>query len=246
MKTSKNNFRFVAALLGISVLLWITSAVTRADIVYDTTAGGTQAIDQQTGNNFYYIGDTATIVPTAAALTTISIPFGTSSAGSAFTYTPDVTLDLYPNATDAVSQTGRFGTAEVNNVTFSNDGVVDPMLGYNFENEKLITFDFTSQSIVLPTTFAFAFHDAAPLDSNGSVNGANGFSVGLTTQPASPGISIQNAFTTYPNTAPAQTLNLTWDAGYNVEAQINVVPEPASLSLIALGAPLLLRRRRRA
>jgi len=249
MKASKNNYRFAAAVLGITVLLWIASAVTKADVVYDTTASGTEFIDQQTGNNDYYVGDTAIIVPTLKTLTTISIPFGTSSSGSAFTYTPDITLDLYPNAADAVTQTDRFGSAEVNNVTFTNDGVVDPSVGYNFEDEQFITFDFTSQDITLPATFAFAYHDAAPLDSNGSVNGANGFSVGLNTEPASPGISDQDSFETVPNTAldPAdETLNLTDLAGLNIEAQINVVPEPASLSLLALGIPLLLRRRRRA
>jgi hypothetical protein len=249
MKASKNNYRFTAAVLGITVLLWIASALTRADVVYDTTASGTEYIYQQTGNNDYYVGDTATIVPTSQPLTTISIVFGTSSAGSAFTYTPDLTLDLYPNATDAVTQTDRFGSAEVNNVTFTNDGVVDPSIGYNYEDEQLITFDFTSQDIVLPATFAFAYHDSAPLDSNGSSDGANGFSVGLNTEPASPGISDEDAFATYPNTAldPAdETLDLTDLAGTSIEAQINVVPEPASLSLIGLGAPLLLRRRRRA
>jgi len=250
MKTSKTNFRFVTAATVAFWLLSFTPVLTRATVVFDTTGSGTEYIDQQTGNNFYYIGDTATIAPTSQPLTTILIPFGTASAGgAAFTYTPDITLDLYPNATDAVTQTDRFGSAEVNNVTFTNDGVVDPSIGYNFEDEQFITFDFTSQNIVLPTTFAFAYHDTAPLDSNGSVDGANGFSVGLNTEPASPGISDQNAFTTYPNTAsdPAdETLNLTWDAGLNVEAQINVVPEPASFSLLGISALALLRRRRRA
>jgi hypothetical protein len=251
MKTSKTNFRFLAGVLGITVLLWIASAVSHADVVYDTTTGGTQYIDQQTGNNYYYIGDTATIAPTSEPLTTINIPFGTSSAGSAFTYTPDITLDLYPNAADAVTETGRFGTAEVSNVTFTNDGVVDPSVGYNYEDEQLITFDFTSQNIVLPTTFAFAYHDSAPLDSNDTENGANGFSVGLTGAGASVGTSDQNYFSTYPNSVPAQELYGPYgqDAfvGANVEAQINVVPEPASFSVLGIGAgALLLRRRHRA
>src|SRR5580704_10963168 len=116
MKVSKNNFRFVASVIAFC-LLGLTAVITRADVVYDTTAGGTQFIDQQTGNAYYYIGDTATIVPTSQALTTISIPFGTSyysgtqTAGPAFTYTPNLTLDLYPSLADAETGTGLFGTA---------------------------------------------------------------------------------------------------------------------------------------
>jgi hypothetical protein len=243
MNALKHHFRSIVAVVAFW-LLSFTPALTRATVVYDTTAGGTVAIDQQTGNNNYYIGDTATIVPTSEPLTTIAIPFGTSSLGSAFTYTPDVTLDLYPTAVDAASGIGRFGTAEVNNVTFTNDGVVDPAFGYNYEDEQFLTFDFTSQNIVLPTSFAFAYHDAAPLDSNGSPDGANGLSVGLTNALASVGISDQNYFYVYPN-SPLPGL-LEPQGGYNIEAQVNVVPEPASFSLLGIGALALLRRRRRA
>jgi hypothetical protein len=230
--------------LAAAAFVSIAPALTHATVVYDTTGGATQAIDQQTGDNNYYIGDTATIVPTSEPLSTISIVFGSSSlAGPAFTYTPDLILDLYPTAANAAAGTGLFGTATVNNVTFTNDGVVG-VAGYNYEDEQLVTFDFTSQNIVLPSSFAFAYHDTAPLDSNGSVNGANGFSVGLTAALASPGVSDQNYFYVYPNSPPPGLLEP--QGVYNIEAQISVVPEPTSLSLIGLGSALLLRRRRRA
>jgi len=215
-----------------------------AGVVYDTTQGGTVAIDQQTGNNYYYIGDTATIAPTANALTTIAIPFGTSyynatANGPGFTYTPNLTLDIYPNATDAAAGTGLIGSAQVNNVTFTNDGIVDPVARYNYEDETLVTFNFASQSIVLPTSFAFAYHDSPPLGS--STDGANGLSVGLTDQSASPGVSGQSYFDTYPN---GGTETLQPNPGYNVEAQISVVPEPSVWGIVALGAlPILMRRR---
>jgi hypothetical protein len=232
MNVLKSNLRTSAAVLAFA-LLTAAPVITQADVVFDTTAGGTDYIDQQIGNNYYYIGDTATIVPTAQTLTTIAIPFGTSSAGSAFSYTPDLTLDLYPTEADALTGTGKFGSAVVNNVTFTNDGIVDPAFGYNYEDEQLVSFNFTSQNIVLPASFAFAYHDAGGLDSNGSVNGENGFSVGLTTAFASPGISDQNYFDGYPNSAPTLLSPLTLDplgsnAGINIEAQVNVVPEPAS------------------
>ena len=247
MKTSKTNFRFVAAASAGVALLGFISACTQADVVFNTLTG-TQYIDQQTGNNFYYLGDGATIAPTSEPLTTIEIPFGTSAlAGQGpFTYTPDLVLGLYPNANDALTQTALIGSAEVNNVIFANDGVVDPSVGYNYEDEQVVTFDFTSQAIILPTTFVFAYHDNASLDSNGDVYGANGLSVGLTALPATVGTSDQATFDTYPNSSPSETLDYTWDAGLNIEAQINTVPEPASFSLLGIGALALLRRRHRA
>ena len=129
-------------------------------------------------------------------------------------------------------------------MTFANDGVVGAQ-GYNFEDEQVVTFDFTSQNIVLPTSFVFAYHDFAGLDSNNSSTGANGLSVGLTAASATVGLSDQATFDVYPNSDPSTTLDYAWDAGYNIEAQINVVPEPASFSLIGIGALALLRRKRR-
>jgi hypothetical protein len=43
MKTSKNNYRFTAAVLGVTVLLWIASAVTHADISSDWAEGITDS-----------------------------------------------------------------------------------------------------------------------------------------------------------------------------------------------------------
>lgn len=109
MKFVKNTVRSVAASAGL-LLMGATPALTRAATVFNTLTGD-QAIDQQTGNNFYYLGDGATIAPTSQALTTIQIPFGSSSLGGApFTYTPDLELDLYPTATDALNFTNQIGS----------------------------------------------------------------------------------------------------------------------------------------
>ena len=140
-----------------------------------------------------------------------------SSLGSAFTYTPDITLDLYTSVADAAAQTGAIGSAVANNVNFTNDGVVDPSVGYNYEDEQLVTFDFTSQNITIPSTFVFAYHDAAPLDSNGTGIGAGGLSVGLTTEPATIGTAPLELFSTYPNGTPTTKVD-NFD-GYGIERQ---------------------------
>ena len=247
---------YACALLA---LLAVSNSASADTLVYDSThstLGRTVAIDQQTGNNFYYIGDTATIAPTSSTLTSIQIAFGTSyyntaGNGPAFDYTPNVTLDLYANAADANSHSNLLGTATVNNVTFHNDGQVSATSHYNYENEQFLNFDFSSQNIVLPSSFVFAYHDTPPAGSN--VDGANGFSVGLSDLPASPGVSLQDAFVTYPNSSSGTVIDTTWDAGYNVEARIyttTAVPLPSSalggLTLLAsLGLVTAIKRSRR-
>lgn len=198
-----------------------------ATVVYDTTTTSTDYIDQQYGNNYYYIGDTVSPLHDGT-LTTVSIDFGstyydpTFTNGSGFTYTPNITVDLYDNAADAAldNGTGLIGSATTDNVTFTNDGVVaGTPYGYNFEDEQLITFDFTSQNITLPSSFVFAYHDSAPNDSNGTNVGAEGLSVGLTLSNPTVGLSDPGQyFYTYPDAAndPAETL--TYSPYGNVKA----------------------------
>ena len=63
-------------ILALAAALTLTAGMkpVRANVVYDTTQNPTDAIDQQNGNNDYYIGDTATVASTGK-LTTIAIVF---------------------------------------------------------------------------------------------------------------------------------------------------------------------------
>ena len=263
------NASSLVALLAGGVAALTAAPAAYGTVVYDTTqaaVGGTQYVIQQNGVGDYYVGDTATIAPTTSTLTTIAIPFLTSAYDTTtnqltpFDYTPNVTLDLYASAANAATGTGKLGSAVVNNVLFHNDGKLDPTYHYNDEDEQTLTFDFSGQNILLPTTFAFAYHDDPPVGSD--PEGAADFSVVLTgAATASPGVASPGAFETYPNTAPtllapndiifdtyapadplAGTLAQTQ---VNIQAQISVVPEPASLSIGAVGGAALLARRRR-
>jgi len=246
----------VCGIMALLAVAGLAAKGARADTVYDTTEQTTGYIDQQTGNNFYSLGEQVTVASPGQVLQSIAIDFGSSyyngsSNGSPFTYTPDITLSIYDSAADANLQgsTGLIGAAVVSNVQFSNDGVVDPVFRYNFEDEQLLTFDFGSQNIVLPSTFVFAYHDSPPAGSN--VDGANGLSVGLTAQAATTGTSYQSTFDSYPNGSPS-VLDYSWDAGLNIEARITTVATPLpsaagmGLGLFGLiGAGKLLRRKPR-
>lgn len=230
------------ALLGavaLASLMCGTSAQAAGVVVYDTI-GSTTNIDQQTGNNYYYIGDTLNLGAGGGTLQTVEVVFGTASSqnGVPFTYTPNIKLDLYGSAADANAQTNLLGSAIVNNVTFTNDGVVDPLKGYNYENEQVLTFDFTSQNITLPASLVIAYHDTPSLDSNGSVNGANGLSVGLVANPLANGY-----FDTYPNGSPS---DLQPTAGYQIQARVTAAPTPAAAfgGMVLTGMLALARRRR--
>ncbi|MGN6367410.1 MAG: hypothetical protein ACTHN5_04025 [Phycisphaerae bacterium] len=203
-----------------------------SDVVFSNTADKGQYIDQQTGNNYYYIGDQATLTH-GGQLGTISVDFfttyydGTGAAGPAFDYTPNLVLDVYGSTADAQANTNLLGSVLVNNVTFHNDGIIASGRSYNVEDEHYVMFDFTSQNITVPSTIVFAYHDNGALDSNGSVTGENELSVGLTTDPATVGSNPTNYFITYPNSAATDVLTIQTFA--NIKAEVTVVPLPASL-----------------
>jgi hypothetical protein len=240
--------------LSAAAVLALAAVAVRADVVvYDTTADTLDYIGQQTGQNYYYLGESVNPSVAGSQLSTISVYFGAASSGTAFTYTPDLTLDVYANANDALNHANALGSADVNNVSFTNDGVVDPQVGYNFEDGKLVTFNFLSQHIALPSSFVFAYHDNL---TSGISDASQNFSVGLTTESPTTGSANLNAFDTYPNSVPASTLDYSYATGANGEplhiiADVTAVPLPTSatagLALIAMiGATTATKRLRRA
>jgi hypothetical protein len=81
MNTSKNNYRFVVAVLGVTVLVWIASAVTHAGVLYfngfETGDPGTAHFYDSTTNAQ---GADITIVPSGGGTLHLTAPGGTHYA----------------------------------------------------------------------------------------------------------------------------------------------------------------------
>ncbi|HEY1684324.1 MAG TPA: hypothetical protein VGG19_06150 [Tepidisphaeraceae bacterium] len=224
------------------------AGMAKAVTVYDSTAdlgnGTSHYHVQQAGYNYYSIGDTATPTSTAGTVSAIGVVFGSSAtiAGNAYSYTPDLTLDIYPTAADAAAGTNLLGTATNNSTTFTNDGVVDPTKGYNYEDQQVVGFSFTGQGVSLPSTFAFVYHDNEAGDvfvGGNEADAQNNFSVSVTVDGATVGTaSSMGFFGVYPDSTPPGSLDYSNqsgpssdddDAGFNIEARVDtVVPLPAS------------------
>ncbi len=219
-------------------------------LCYEVKPGvaGTNGFIQQTGNNLAYYGDDVHLVsPQQIGKVTIQFTFFTYDAA---TYTPEIHVDLFnlsgglpvdSNTADALSYT-PIASVVVNNATFT---------GSNYNNngdvrdvgvQQAVSFDFTTFNLTLQD-FAFAYRDENPA---GTQAPAYNFSVFVSSGDPTPGpgmgTSNHSFLEAYPNNTNDTSFSIA--AGYNIEASITCVPEPASLGLLALGSTLALRRRK--
>ena len=163
-------------------------------------------------------------------------------------YTPNLSLDIFAiDPTSRLPIGGSLGTAIVNNVSFP---------GGNFDADTFltleqVTFDFSSQNVILPDNFAFAYHDTVDLSVDPQ---AQGFSVVGSTDPnaVTVGSTVFGFLDAYPNDATDHTFQF----GPNGEIEIlegpgsdtsvgnllatidadAAAPEPASLTMLGIGA----------
>lgn len=297
MKTSKNNYRFVAGVLGVTVLLWIASAVTHATVLYSNgfepgDPGASDFYDSTTGIQGPNPGSNITVVPSGGGALGLTAASGnyyaeitnTDDAYSiAFGYPLGYGQSVYTdygaqaNSNNGIVTNGAFyestdyyinvnwaaagpdndyqglwidttPSTDPNSLDETNFRIVDTgngqigvlMVGLNGSGSATIT---TSGWYNFKTTF----------ENDGSGNVVNNMSVsdlqGNLIGSYAADSSLPFADLTGTNYGDWTTV---WENGFagdvlgidNVE--VGTVPEPASLSLLALGAPMLLRRRRRA
>lgn len=208
----------VLAVAALALGMGVTFSAARADTqVYNTISSTNHHIDQQEGYNYYYIGDVITPSQTGT-LTTIQIPFLISGpyqqTVAPFDYTANVQLDIYPTVADAVNNTNLLGTASDSSV-FHDDGQIPAGQDYNQEDQQLLTFNYTSQNITLPSSFVIAYHD------NGSGYGADSFSV-----VDQDGVGGQ-AFATYPDSATGDAYtDAIPEVGRSLQAIVNIATVP--------------------
>jgi hypothetical protein len=299
MKASKNNYRFTAAVLGVTVLLWIASAVTHATVLY---FNGFEPGDPGTRDFYDSTTDTQgadiTIVPSgggALGLTaasggyyaeitnvpdtyragygeSVSTDYGYQYNGGTFSpgpYSPvpngpGVASNAFYESTDYYINTSWAAASADNNyegfwidtTPFSdpyyqdetNFRIIDSgngqigvqMVGLNGSGSATIT---QSGWYTFKTTFendgsGNVLNNMSVSDSLGNVIGS--FAADSSLPYADLGGTNYGDWTTV------------WQDGFanNVlgidNVEVGTVPEPASLSLLGLGVPLLLRRRRRA
>jgi hypothetical protein len=314
MKTSKNNYRFTAAVLGVTVLLWIASAVTHAGMLYfngfepgdpgtadfsDSTTNvqpppnsemtivpsGTGGI-LAAGGNFYaqinnvpdafsngygqsvatdygYVRNGGTYVggaPTGPGVANNGQPFyestdyyidptwsaPASAANDNIGFWIDTTPyndPTYADETNFRVTNGGNGTINVQMVGYGTAiGGVFPSINittagwYNFkttfEDDGGNVSNTLSVSDLGGTVLGSAFNDPGNYNPPAGITGPLAWS-------DLQGTNYGDWTTVWSDGFAGNTLDID-----NVE--VGTVPEPASLSLLALGAPMLLRRRRRA
>jgi hypothetical protein len=229
---------FAAAALVLSI------GTASAATVYNLPPGqpGTNFFVQQTGNNVYYYGDDVTLSGGGSQLlNSVTLTYVLYSTTANDTYTPSLTLDIF--AIDPVTRLpvgGPIGTATENTATFQgSDGST---------NRQAVTFDFTGQGVILPTDFAFAYHDNL---ADGVTNEAQGFSVlGSLSSLPTVGSTVDGFLDASPND-PNHTFHF-GPAGFgtdtgNLWATVDAtsVPEPAAVIMLGTGVLSLIGYRRR-
>ncbi len=215
-------------------------------LVYESV-NDTVGFIQQTGNNLAYYGDDVHLAVPCPQIAQVYINFGYFTY-DAETYTPILQVDLWnldsnglpqdSNTNDAISYTPiatAFNTTAVLTGSNYNNG------GKVTDTKQTVRFDFTGQSgAVNLQDFAFGYRDINPA---GTQAPAYNFSVFVTSLPGSTttnGSTDLGFLQASPNNVNATTF--THAGGYNIEASVTCVPEPASFGLIALGGLMALRR----
>jgi hypothetical protein len=300
MKASKNNYRFTAAVLGVTVLLWIAAAVTHAATLYSngfetgdpgtrdfyastpdntqgadinivSSGGGTLGLPAASGsNNYAEITNVENAYEPGYDGESVYTDYGAQATGNgvttngAFYESTDfyINTDWAPNPAflqsafwiDTTPSTDPGGLDENNfRINVPGDGTVQVACAVGFPGTTGTVATITSSGwYTFKTTFedsgGFVSNDLSVIDSLGNTIGSF---TGVTTLPFADltGTNYGDWVTRWDNGFGA-----TMGPGENGAAdvlgidnvEVGTVPEPASLSLIGLGIPLLLRRRRRA
>ena len=299
MKTSNNNYRSVAGILGVTVLLWIASAVTHATVLYsdgfepgdpgtrdfyDSTTdtqgaditivpsgGGTLHLTPASGN---YYAEITNVPDTyqAGYGESVSTDYGYQYNGG--TFSPSI-YGSYPNGPGIASNAFYESTAYYIDTTWAAASPDNNYVGFWIDTEPYNDPNYLDEtnfrivdtgngqigvnmvglngsgSATITTSGWYTFKTTFENDGSGNVlsNMSVSDSLGNVIGSFAADSSLPYADLSGTNYGDWTTV---WQDGFanNVlgidNVEVGTVPEPASLSLLALGAPMLLRRRRRA
>ncbi|MGD0769520.1 MAG: PEP-CTERM sorting domain-containing protein [Tepidisphaeraceae bacterium] len=293
MKTSKTNFRFVAAVLGTTVILPVASAVAHAGVLYSNgfesgDPGAADFYDSTTNIQGPNAGSNITVVPSGggalgltpasgsyyAEITNTDNAYGYSCGQSVYTdYGAPNGIAIngpFYESTDYYINTSWAAAGPNTNYegfwidTNPNNTDNDPTWGYYLDETNFrivdtgngnIGVEFVGLNGIGSTTITssgwYTFKTTFENDGGGNVlnNMSVTDSLGNVVGSYAADSSLPFADLTGTNYGDWTTV---WEDGFandvlgidNVE--VGTVPEPASFSLLGVGALALLRRRRRA
>lgn len=251
--------------------LAVAGGVTNGATIYNY-AGTANRARGQVGFNAAYYGDDVTAPAPAGGdyrLDTVTMRFGLlayadgryqSETVSAFT--PSIQLDIFAIDPSTRIPTGdRLATTTVSDRTFQ-PAVVNSF-GEFFTNPNLqnVTFDFTSQNVLLPDDFAFVYRVPTGTAADGVITDEMNLFNSIASTSGSAGATVGSTQTGHLVAYPNNPSNFGWafngsppendpsgqgirDFIGTVEATFVPIPEPAALGLVSLAGLALTRRSR--
>ncbi|MGA2441709.1 MAG: PEP-CTERM sorting domain-containing protein [Tepidisphaeraceae bacterium] len=261
MKTSKSNFRFVAASVAVGAIALAVSGA-NADVIYDNTPaplpGNVPSLGYQ-ANQTAEFGNEISFAGTDRNLTNVQIIMSDWASqsdwpgvGDATGYDEPITLTFYNPGSGTSVGTPIASETETVHVPWHTPG--DGFNGIAFP----VNFDFTGAVVPDTVIFGVAYNTQTwgytPYGVPGPYESLN---YGLADVAPTVGTN-PNPDDAYWNTETASGYTDGGAAGvgifrqdtnwtpYAATIQVSAVPEPASFSLLGIGALALLRRRRRA